>query len=104
MLEGTRLAKSLDALSQWWNVTGLRRHQDTDANESTSGRCHWEARHGSRHWSWKLAERAIDALFWFDRDAEGRGHCELADLRDYERAKEKVRRFEGRGDTSGRSE
>lgn len=92
----SRLHKSLDALSQWCNVTFLRRHYDTDSDESMSGRCYWEAEHGSKHWTWKAAQRFIDTLLWFDRDDQGRGHCELADLKDYERAKEKVRRFEGR--------
>ncbi len=92
----SRLIKIGDALSQLLNVTLLRRHEATDPNESTSGRCHWEARYASRHWTWQWAERAIDALFWRDRDDTGRRHCELSDLRDYERAREKVRRFEGR--------
>jgi len=92
-----RFKKSLDAASAWANVTLLRRHQDTDADESISGRSFWEARYGKHagHWSWVWTERIIDALFWWDR-RDGMKHCELADLRDYKRAKEKVRRFEGR--------
>lgn len=93
----SRFHKSLDALSQFFNVAFLRRHHDTDANESTSGRSYWEAEHGSKHWSWRAAKWTIDTILFFDRDKQGRGHCELADLRDYERAKEKIRRFEGRG-------
>ena len=78
------------------NVALLPRHADTNANESTSGRCYWEAEHGSRHWTWHTARRAIDGLFFFDRGPEGEGHCTLADRRDYLRAKEKVRRYEHR--------
>lgn len=91
-----RLISALDALSQLANAALLARSNDTDANESVSGRCYWEAHHGSRHWTWVRAEQVIDYLFWWDSDAQGRGHCELADLRDYHRALDKVRRFEGR--------
>lgn len=85
------------ALSCAFNVACLRRPEDTSAGESTSGRTFWEARYGDNagHWSWLLAIRLIDALFFYDHDGR-MGHCELSDLRDYERAKEKVRRFESR--------
>lgn len=85
------------ALSCALNVLALRRPEDTSAGESTSGRSYWEARYGSEagHWSWLMAVRLIDALFFWDRE-DGKGHCELSDLRDYDRAKEKVRRFESR--------
>jgi len=92
-----RLQKSLDAFSQFLNVALLRRIADTEADESISGRSHWEANHGDHagHWSWVWAEAAINAVFWWDRDGDMH-HCQRADLRDYHRAKEKVRRFEGR--------
>jgi hypothetical protein len=90
-----RLLNITDALSQLFQCAFLPRPDSTSADESTSGRCHWEAHHASRHWTWRAAERAIDTLFWFDRQ-DGKGHCELADLRDYERAREKVRRVERR--------
>ena len=91
--------KSGDALSQWFNVTFLRRHHDTNANESTSGRCHREAQL-TGHWTWVYAEKAIDILRFTDRDGD-KGHCELSVLRDYERAKETVRKFEARQPTGG---
>jgi hypothetical protein len=92
-----RLGMFAYALSCALNVLVLRRPEDTSAGESTSGRTFWEARYGQHagHWTWAWAMRAIDALFFWDRDGEKR-HCELADLRDYARAKEKVRRFENR--------
>lgn len=99
MNETSRLHKIHHALSQLGNVMTLRRHRDTDASESISGRCFWEARYGSKHWTWVWAERAIDRLFWRDH-RDGMGHCELADLADYERAKTKVRRFEARTATN----
>lgn len=85
------------ALSCAGNVLFLRRPEDTSAGESISGRAFWEARYGKHagHWSWRWAVRLIDALPWPD-PGDGMKHCERADLRDYERAKEKVRRFEGR--------
>lgn len=90
-----RITNTLDALSQLFQCAFLPRPDSTSANESTSGRSHWEAHHASRHWTWRVAEKAIDAAFFWDRDG-GRRHCQLADQRDYERAKEKVRRFEAR--------
>lgn len=88
---------AFDAASQFFNVTFLRRLEDTNPNESTSGRCFWEYRHGKHagHWSWWLGEKVIDGLLFWDRE-DGLGHCALADRRDYERAKEKVRLYEGR--------
>ena len=92
-----RLTMLKYALSCALNVLVLRRPEGTSAGESTSGRTYWEARYGREagHWSWRLAIGLIDALFFWDRE-EGKHHCELSDLRDYERAKEKVRRFEDR--------
>lgn len=94
----TRLVKALDALSQLLQVALLRRHEDSDAHESISGRCFWESEYGPNagHWSWVWPRRVIDAIFWMDRDVWGRGHCELADIRDYHRACHKVRTYEGR--------
>ena len=94
----SRLLKSLTALSQLAQVSLLRRHADSSPNETISGRCYWESVHGryAGHWSWRLGRRAIDALLWFDRDENGRRHCELADEREYLDCREKVRRYEGR--------
>jgi len=86
------------------NVGLVRRPEDTSEGESTSGRAFWEARFGkfAGHWSWVWGVRLIDGLAdlidWILRRkrTDGMGHCERADLRDYHRAKEKVRRFEGR--------
>lgn len=85
------------ALSCALNVAVLRRPEDTSAGESTSGRSYWEAHYGNQqgHWTWRLAIWLIDALFFWDRE-DGRRHCELSDTRDYERALEKVRRYENR--------
>lgn len=91
-----RLRNIGDALSQLGQAALLPRPDTTSANESISGRSHWEARYVTRHWTWRWAERVIDVLFWFDRDDQGRRHCELADVRDYQRALDKVRRFEAR--------
>lgn len=85
------------ALSCALNVLALRRPEDTSAGESTSGRTFWESKYGKSagHWSWAQAAWIIDALFFWDRDGV-KQHCELADERDYVRAKEKVRRYEAR--------
>jgi len=97
----SRLCKVLDATSQLGNMLFLRRHQDSNSDESISGRSFWEARHGKHagHWTWVWAERMIDTLLWFDRK-DGMGHCELADLRDYYRAKAKVKRYEARRESA----
>lgn len=94
-----RLGMFLYAQSCAFQVLWLSRPEDTSEGESTSGRAFWESRYGQHagHWSWVWAVRIIDRLwslivFWDNAP----GHCERADLRDYERAKEKVRRFEGR--------
>ena len=96
-MKTSRLRKSLNALSQFGNVTLLRRHHDTNANESISGRCHWEAQYGKEagHWTWVWAERFIDIIFFWDRE-EDMGHCESSDKEEYDDAKEKVRRYEAR--------
>lgn len=85
------------ALSCAGNVLFLRRPEDTSAGEGISGRAFWENRYGqqSGHWSWRWGVKLIDAVFVWDRRG-GKRHCELADLRDYERAKQKVRRYENR--------
>lgn len=90
-----RLINTLNALSQLGQCMFLPRPESTSANESISGRCYWEAHHASRHWTWRAAERAIDAVFWWDR-GDGMRHCQRADLRDYHEAQDKVRRFEAR--------
>lgn len=63
-----------DALSQLVNCLALPRAGDTNANESISGRAHREG--------WRLAERGINALFFFDPD-----HCRRAYERDKARAR-----------------
>ena len=84
-------------LSCGLNVLLLRRPEDTSAGESTSGRTYWETYYGKSegHWTWRLGLWFIDTIIFWDRE-DGQKHCELADIRDYERAKEKVRRFEAR--------
>jgi hypothetical protein len=86
-------------LSCGLNVLFLRRPEDTSAGESTSGRTYWETYHGKSkdHWTWRLGLWFIDTTIFWDRE-DGKKHCELADIRDYERAKEKVRRFESRNE------
>lgn len=70
-----RWLKSLDAVSQFLNVTFLAGHERTTSNESISGRAH---RSG---WA---AERLIDALFF---PIEGPGHCRRSYHADVERAR-----------------
>jgi len=83
----TRLWNILDACSQLGNAVFLPRPDQTSANESISGRAH--------RMGWRWLARAIDTALWFDRDG-ARGHCELADERDYIRARQKVNEYEGR--------
>ena len=82
-----RLWNIADAVSQLFQVTFAPRARDTSANESLSGRSHREG--------WRWLERAIDLLCWWDTDG-ARGHCALADERDYIRAKRKVMEYEAR--------
>ena len=79
----SRLGKVGDALSQLLNVALLRNHHDTDANESISGRSYRKG--------WTRAERAINALLFWDAD-----HCRSAFYRDLERARAVQKRHEGR--------
>lgn len=73
----SRLSKILDAVSQLCNVAFLPNHQDTNANESISGRAHRA--------SWRTAERLIDIILWWDHP-----HCKNAYERDVQRAREVV--------------
>jgi hypothetical protein len=66
-----------DATSQWWNVAIF----DGMPNESISGRS-WRE-------DWPRMRAFVDFLLWFDRDGE-RGHCELSDLRDIERCRQRL--------------
>ena len=68
-----RWKKSLDALSQWANVTFFPKHFETTSDESISGRAH--------RMNWPI-ERWIDLLFSpFEQD-----HCRLSYEADLERA------------------
>jgi hypothetical protein len=72
-MQQSRLAKTLDALSQLANVALLPDHASTNANESISGR--------SYRCGWRRAERVINLMFWWDAD-----HCRAAYYRDVARA------------------
>ncbi len=63
----------------------IHNHAATNADESISGRAH--------RMRWTRAEKAINALFWFDRRGD-QGHCELAYLRDVVRAKRTIRQHD----------
>lgn len=65
MVQNTRFFKSFDTMSQFVNITFLRRHNDTTGNESTSGRCFREAMFGKNagHWSWVYSMYVIDSIF-----------------------------------------
>lgn len=69
-----RLLNIGDALSQLMQVTFAPRPQDTNANESLSGRSYRE-----RWWT----QRVIDAIFFWEPD-----HCRKAVERDAIRARE----------------
>lgn len=84
-----------DATSQLLQVMLFRRHEDSDAHESMSGRCYWESMYGKHagHWSWRFGRTLIDFLFY---PWDGPDHCQKADERDYYRALHKVKTYEGR--------
>lgn len=70
-----RLLAIGDAFSQLCNVAFLPSLEETDPNESISGRAYRQG--------WAKAEKAINAVFFvFERD-----HCKKAYLADIERAK-----------------
>lgn len=75
----SRLYKVGDAISQLFNVALLPRHQDTNANESISGRAH--------RMGWRRMTRIIDWLFspWEQE------HCRLSHEVDLKRAEELLR-------------
>lgn len=75
----SRLIKIGDALSQLANVAFLPRHQETNANESISGR--------SYRMGWRRTERVIDWLFapW------EKNHCRKSYEADVRRAKQLTR-------------
>lgn len=70
-----RILKIGDALSQLVNVALMPRHQETTANESTSGR--------SFRCSWTFMEKIINLIFFWDPD-----HCMKSYFRDVDRAKQ----------------
>lgn len=75
----SRLYKIGDALSQLGNVALLPRHQDTNANESISGRAY--------RMNWKRTVKVIDWLFGpWEKD-----HCRLSYEADVQRAEELLR-------------
>lgn len=75
----------LDALTQLANVLLLPRPFDTNANESTSGRCYREAVLEGRGGAWLVAYRVIDWLFEVGGQQE---HCYSAYLTDLARGDE----------------
>lgn len=78
-----RWKKSLDALSQWANVTFLPRHTETTSDESISGRSH--------RMGWGM-ERFIDALFSpFESE-----HCRKSYEADVDRARNLIDAHEDR--------
>lgn len=78
MKKSHRLIKMGDALSQLCNVTLLSRHNETNANESISGRAY--------RCGWKKTEKVINWLFLpFEQD-----HCKRAFENDLLRAKELI--------------
>lgn len=94
-MDRNRFGKITDALSQLFQVTFIRHHRNSNANESTSGRCYWESEYGKNagHWTWRWARNFIDTVFWWDRRGLKR-HCELSEIRDYHRALATVKRYE----------
>jgi len=87
MKRDSRAMKVGDALSQLINVAILPDHHDTNANESISGRAY--------RCGWTRTQWFINRLFWWDR-AGNRGHCELADGRDVDRARELIESLDRR--------
>jgi hypothetical protein len=77
---GRRLVSVGDALSQLLNVLLLPDIEDTNANESISGRCHRK--------DWKIPKGFINFLFFLQED-----HCKLAFEKDLQRARELTERF-----------
>lgn len=72
----SRLIKIGDALSQLANVAFLPNHEQTNPNESISGRAY--------RMGWKRTEKFINALFYlWEKD-----HCKLAYEADVIRARE----------------
>lgn len=80
-----RARNILDALTQLGNALLLPRPFDTNANESTSGRCYREAVLEGRGGAWLRAQRAIDWLFECIGQRE---HCLGAYLTDLARGDE----------------
>lgn len=68
-----RLYNILDALSQLLQVILFPRPEDTNANESMSGRSFREG---------FFSQKVIDRIFFWQKD-----HCKQAYLKDVERAK-----------------
>jgi hypothetical protein len=79
-----RLWNITDALSQLANVTFLPGAYQTNANESVSGRAYREG--------WRFVVGVINIMFFWDRGPDGEGHCQLADQRDMQRARERLSR------------
>jgi hypothetical protein len=80
-----RLLNISDALSQLLQVTLFPRPQDTNANESISGRSHREG--------FKTLERVVNFIFVWDPD-----HCRKAVERDLQRAKDYIKQVENAKD------
>ena len=80
----SRLYKIGDAISQLGNVALLPKHQDTNANESISGRAY--------RMKWQRVIKTIDWLFspW-EKD-----HCKLSHEADVERARQLVKQVDGK--------
>lgn len=74
-----RLENSADAFSQFVNCAFLPRPFDTQANESVSGRCYREGALEGRGGAWRLAQRAIDAVW---RVFGTEAHCHGAYMKD----------------------
>jgi len=81
-----RLWNTTDALSQLANAMLLPGAYRTNANESVSGRAYREG--------WRMMAAVIDAVFFWDRGPDGEGHCQLADRRDVQRARDRLFRSE----------
>lgn len=70
----SRLIKSLDAVSQFVNVTFLPNHTETTANESLSGRAY--------RCGWTKTEAVLNKLIFWEED-----HCRQSHLADIARAR-----------------